>query len=75
MLGVLVMEVVLLADNSIKLICPKCYQVARVTSKYTLLMCGRCRCDMELAPSCNFRRHKGYRPYDTPGCADYPTGC
>ena len=50
MLGVLVMEVVLLADNSIKLICPKCFQVARVTSKYTLLMCGRCCCDMVKAP-------------------------
>lgn len=40
----------MMASSSIKMICPKCFQTARVTSSYTYLMCGHCRTDMVKVP-------------------------
>lgn len=41
----------LMASSSIKMICPRCFQTARITSRSTLLDCRRCRCEMVEVPS------------------------
>lgn len=68
-------EVMTMASSSIKMVCPKCMQTARVTSRSTLLDCGRCGCHMEEAPACAYygykRRHPLLRDPDAepgPGC-------
>ena len=64
----------MMASSSIKMECPRCRQTARITSRGTLLVCGRCSCPMEEAPSRYYRkawdRRSILRDPD-----DEPSGC
>ena len=62
------------ASSSIKMECPKCRQTARITSRSTLLVCGRCGCPMDEAPPRAYYNHR-YRRSILRDPDDEPSGC
>lgn len=67
-------EVAPMASSSIKMECPKCRQTARITSRSTLLVCGRCGCPMDEAPPRAYYNHR-YRRSILRDPDDEPSGC
>ena len=67
-------EVMMMASSSIKMECPRCRQTARITSRSTLLVCGRCGCPMDEAPPRACYNHR-YRRSILRDPDDEPSGC
>lgn len=63
-----------MASSSIKMECPKCRQTARITSRSTLLVCGRCGCPMDEAPPRYYYKARNRRSI-LRGPDDGPSGC